>query len=101
MRAPAGGGEDWVVAELGASELAALPRRLDGAVWLEPSGAVDGVIRLDDPTVDWPGSWRVRGFVAVFVGHAKAPGAQVFKSQGADALHAPAAQQHPKPAAGE
>ncbi|MBP6848932.1 MAG: hypothetical protein KA201_34540 [Kofleriaceae bacterium] len=65
VRAPAGGGEDWVVAELGASELAALPRRLDGAVWLEPSGAVDGVIRLDDPTVDWPGSWRVRGFVAV------------------------------------
>lgn len=65
VRASAGGGEDWVVAELGASELAALPRRLDGAVWLEPSGAVDGVIRLDDPTVAGPGSWRVRGFVPV------------------------------------
>ena len=64
VRAASGGGEDWIVAELGASDLAALPVPLDGALWLEPSGATGGVIRLDAPVVAAPGSWRVRGFVA-------------------------------------
>ena len=65
VRAAAGGGEDWLAAELGVSDLAGAIA-LGGELWIEPTEA-EGGGPLDDVglrgRVPGPGSWRVRGFV--------------------------------------
>lgn len=65
VRATAGGGEDWIAAELGVSELAGA-LGLGDALWIEPTGG-DGGGPLDDiglrGRVPGPGAWRLRGFV--------------------------------------
>lgn len=65
VRADAGGGEDWVAAELGVSDLAGA-LDLGPDLWLEPTDA-EGGGALDDVglrgRVPAPGSWRLRGFV--------------------------------------
>lgn len=70
VRATAGDGEDWIAAELGASELArGAPLGL--GVWIEPSVGGEGSA-LDDVglrgRLPGPGSWRLRGFVAADAG---------------------------------
>lgn len=68
LRVAAGGGEDWIVAELGASDLSGATI-LGGDVWIEPSAPVapGALPPLDDTglagRVPGAGSWRVRGFV--------------------------------------
>lgn len=72
-RASTGGGEDWVVAEVGASELGG-PVVLGGDLWIEPSAPVaPGTLApLDDAGLGGrlpaAGSWRVRGFVPAATG---------------------------------
>lgn len=67
-RASTSGGEDWVVAEVGASELGGVVV-LGGDLWIEPSAPVaPGTLApLDDAGLGGrlpaAGSWRVRGFV--------------------------------------
>ncbi|MCB9559109.1 MAG: hypothetical protein H6708_01725 [Kofleriaceae bacterium] len=69
-RVAAGGGEDWVAAEVGASALGGAVR-LDGDLWIEPSG--DAALRpLDDVglagRLPGAGSFRIRGFVPADAG---------------------------------
>ncbi len=66
VRADAGGGEDWVVAEVGASELLGAAA-LGDELWIEvsgdPGGGALGVVGLAG-AVPGAGSYRIRGFVA-------------------------------------
>ncbi len=66
VRASAGAGEDWIAAEVGASELAGA-FALGDALWIEPSlGGGGGPLERTGLAgrVPAPGSWRIRGFVA-------------------------------------
>ena len=70
VRAAAGGGEDWLAAELGVSDLAGAVA-LGGELWIEPTEA-EGGGPLDEVglrgRVPGPGSWRLRGFVPADAG---------------------------------
>lgn len=72
-RVAAGGGEDWVLAEIGASELGGV-ELLGGDLWIEPSAPVaPGTLApLDDAglagRIPAAGSWRARGFVPAATG---------------------------------
>lgn len=72
-RAAAGGGEDWIVAELGVSDLSGATH-LGGDLWIEPSAPVSpGTLPPLDDTglggrVPGAGSWRVRGFAPASAG---------------------------------